>query len=125
MGRRRKPGVPGKTTIPQNAVSSTTERLQALFVKQGFAEDFDLFAIAQQSFLYLEVERHALGCGPECTSVKPSMPRTPLGRLRHVRGDNWELHPYRWSDEDWDDRSPATGTPEELVLTMLVERLWE
>lgn len=123
MARRRKPGVAGKTTIPLEVVTATRERLQAVFAKMGFAEDYDLYLVAQQRFLYVEVERHPIGCGPDCTSTRTSSARTPLGRLQLVSDDEWEFHPYRWSGEGWDDRSPERGTPEELMSAIVVERL--
>ncbi len=122
MARRKKPGTPGKTTIPSNVVSSVTKRLLAAFVEMEFNQDFTLFIVAQQSYLYIEVVRHPLGCGPGCAPTSPPSPsnHTPLGRLRHVSGDEWEHHPYRWADEDWDPRDPDHGTPEELLARIMV-----
>ena len=123
MARRRKPGTPGRTTIPPDVVSSVTTRLQEEFAKRGFREDYDLFIIAQQSYLYIEVVRHPFGCGPECTPASLPSPssRAPLGRLRQVEGSEWEHHPYRWADEDWDDKDTDRGTPEEVLARSMVE----
>lgn len=125
MGRRRKPGTPGRTTIPSDVVSAVTERLHAEFVKHGFDEDYDLFIVAQQSYLYIEVARHPLGCGADCKPASPPSPssRTPLGRLRQVEGGEWEHQPYRWADEDWDEKEVDQGTPEELLTGAMLQRV--
>ena len=56
MGRRKKPGTPGKTTIPAGIVSNVTDRLVAVFRERGYHHDYRLFIIPQQGYLYVEVE---------------------------------------------------------------------
>ena len=123
MARRRKPGTPGKTTIPPGLVASVTARLHAEFEKLGFDQDYDLFIVPQQSYLYVEAVRHPLKCGPDCVPVSPPSIRTPLGRIRCTSRDDWEHHPYRWSVEEWDDRDRVRGTQEKLIKRVVIEYL--
>ncbi len=51
MGFRKKPGVPGKTTILPEVVSSATKRLHSVFSRHGYDEDFELFVVPQRGFL--------------------------------------------------------------------------
>lgn len=125
MGRRKKPGTPGKTTIPPEIVSSVTRRLLTEFTKRGYQVDHHLFVVPQQGFLYIEVERKEFGArGPRPPVNLSSTVHIPLGRLKFMgSAEKWEHQPYRYSDEYWDDRETETGTPEDLMLSMIVERL--
>ena len=61
MRHSRKPGSPGKTTIPLRIVSAVTRRLLATFRRLGYDIDHDLFVIPQQCFLYVEVKGRPFG----------------------------------------------------------------
>lgn len=124
MGRRKKPGSPGKTTIPMDVVRSVTKRLAGLFRKSGYDEDYRLFIIPQQGYLYLEVEERRDGDrGQEPPLTRSSTTHKPLGRLRYddEAPEAWVLEPYKWSDEIWDEYDAEVGTPEQLMLSMIVE----
>jgi len=125
VGRRKKPGTPGKTTIPPGIVLSVTRRLLAEFTKRGYHVDHHLFVVPQQCYLYLEVERKEFGArGPRPPINRSSTTHTPLGRLKFLgNAMKWEYQPYRYSDEYWDDRETEIGTPEDLILSGIVERL--
>jgi hypothetical protein len=125
VGHRKKPGAPGKTTIPSGIVSSVTRRLLNDFRKRGYEIDHDLFIVPQQCYLYLEVERKDFGTTrPRAPVTLSSTTHIPLGRLRFTgNAKKWEYQPYRYSDEYWDDRDTEIGTPEDLLLSMVVERL--
>ncbi len=125
MGRRRKPGTPGKTMIPPETVSSVTQRLLAEFTKREFHLDHHLFAVPQQCYLYVEVKRMEFGVTePPLPVNSSSTTHIPLGRMKFLgNAESWELQPYRWSDECWDQRSAEVGTPEELMLSMIVGTL--
>jgi hypothetical protein len=125
VGRRKKPGTPGKTTIPPAIVSFVTRRLVAEFTKRGYHLDHHLFVVLQQCFLYLEVERKEFGTlGPRPPVNRSSTIHIPLGRLKFLgSAAKWEYQPYRYADECWDDREAEIGTPEELILSGVVERL--
>ena len=120
---RRKPGTPGKTTIPLEIVSSVTERLSAAFTRHGYHRLFKLFVVSQQGYLYVEAEWRALRARtPRRRTKGSSARRMPLGRLRFLgTPDRWEYQPYRYSDEYWDNRSTEVGTPEELLLSMVLD----
>ena len=122
MGRRKKPGTPGKTTIPPETVSSVTQRLLAEFTKREYHLDHHLFVVSQQCFLYVEVKRMKFDVQePRLPINKSSTTHIPLGRLRFLGSmESWEFQPYRWSDECWDQRSIEIGTPEGLLLSMIV-----
>ncbi len=124
MARRRKPGTPGKTTIPQEIVEGTTERLMRAFAKTGPAIKADLVVTAQQKYLYLEtVERpwERLPGVSEPRYGKARGPRhKPLGRMVWT-GDpeRWKLQAYLWEKETWDEKNEAGnhgGTPEECMI---------
>jgi hypothetical protein len=123
MGRARKPGTPGKTTIPPEVVSRVTERLVAHFRKFGYDEEYHFFVVPQQCYLYLEVRRKREDdTGPPPPITKGSTTHKPLGRLKFLGGvRTWEHHPYLWSDEWWDERGGERGSPEYLLLGALVE----
>ena len=125
VGHRRKPGTPGKTTIPAEIVGAVTERLTAAFARHGYDVDYDLFVIPQQRYLYVEVERRESGARTARPPInRSSMMHLPLGRLRFLgSAERWEHQPYRYSDEYWDRRSREVGTPEELLLSMVVDGL--
>lgn len=125
MGRRKKPGTPGKTTIPPEIVSSVIRRLSNEFGKRGYDIDHNLFVVPQQCYLYLEVERKEFGSKKRRPPINlSSTTHIPLGRLKFMGGtEKWEYQPYRYSDEYWDDRDTEVGTPEDLMLSMVVERL--
>jgi len=125
MGHSKKPGTPGRTTIPAEIVTATTKRLLAVFTKRKFDLDHDLFVVPQQCYLYVEVQRRpydAKGARPPITTS--STTHIPLGRLKFL-GDakKWEYQPYRWSDEFWDEGQAERGTPGDLMLAMLVDTL--
>lgn len=119
MGRRKKPGVPGKTTIPPEVVVSATRRLHAVFARRG-DEDFELVVVPQQCFLYVEIAERREGRG--AVKVKSSTTRTPLGRLRFVSAKEWIFERYVWTDEDWDTRDVERGTVDDLMLSMIVRK---
>jgi len=125
VGRRKKPGSPGKTTIAPEIVSRVTRRLVAEFTKRGYHADHNLFVVPQQCYLYLEVQRKEFGAlGPRPPIHRSSTTHIPLGRLKFLGGAaEWEYQPYRYSDEYWDDRDVQIGTPEDLILSGIVERL--
>jgi hypothetical protein len=125
VGHRKKPGAPGKTTIPPKIVSSVTERLWAEFAKRGYLVDHHLFIIPQQCYLYVEVQRKEFGSSePQPPITRSSTTHIPLGRLKFLgTADRWQHQPYRYSDEGWDDRVTELGTPEDLMLSMVVGRL--
>ena len=85
---------------------------------------YHLFIVPQQCYLYLEVARKEFGeRGPRPPINLSSTTHAPLGRLKFMgNAEKWEYQPYRWSDEYWDDRDVELGTPEDLMLSMIVER---
>jgi len=125
VGRRIKPGTPGKTTIPPKIVSSVTECLWTEFTKREYHLDHHLFIIPQQGYLYVEVKRKEFGSPePQPPITQSSTTHLPLGRLKFMgTAAQWEYQPYRYSDETWDDRGTERGTPEDLMLSMIVDRL--
>lgn len=125
MGRRKKPGAPGKTTIPPEIVTSVTQRLASTFKKHGYHRDHHLFIVPQQCYLYVEVERKPLFKRvPSLPITLSSTTHIPLGRLRYLgSAEEWEHQPYRWSDECWVEEEMERGTPEGLMLSMVVEHL--
>ena len=125
MGRRKKPGTPGKTTILAEIVSRVTRRLVAEFTKRGHHMDHNLFVVPQQCYLYLEVERKEFGTrGPRPPITKSSTIHKPLGRLKFMgNAKSWEYQPYRYSDAYWDHRWTERGTPEDLLLSMVLDCL--
>ena len=94
-----------------------------MFSERGYEQDYDLHLVAQQGFLYVEVARHLIGCDHCAGVVQSSSSRHPLGRLRYLGEDKWAYHPYLWAGEDWDDDSRKQGTADDLMLSMLVEKL--
>lgn len=125
MGHRKKPGTPGKTTIPSRIVVSVTERLWAGFTQRKYHLEHRLFIIPQQCYLYVEVQRKKLGSiEPQPPITRSSTTHIPLGRLKFMgTADRWQYQPYRCSDECWDDRGTELGPPEDLMLSMVVGRL--
>ena len=125
MSRRKKPGTPRKTTIPSEVVSSVTRYIQAEFKKRDSADYLDVFVIAQQCYVYLETgdkARDAFGRPlPKPRVTTSSTTHKPLGRLKYLGSTRpWEFHPYRWSDEVWDDDEfRQTGSLEDLVDMLL------
>ena len=121
MARRRKPGTPGRTTIPPEVVKSVTKRPNATFKKFGDAQFEKLEVVAQQHYLYLETRPRPREILPGLVDArligKQRPPAKPLGRMVWT-GDvkHWRLELYKWSDEWWDERNDAScigGTPEE------------
>ena len=123
MGHARKPGTPGRTTIPPDVVSRVTERLLREFTKFHYDDDYHLFIIPQQCYLYLEARwKREEDDDPHPPVTKSSTTHKPLGRLKYLgQMRKWEFHPYRWSDEWWDHKSTETGSPEFLLLGTLIE----
>jgi hypothetical protein len=123
MGHARKPGAPGRTTIPPEVVAKATERLLREFRKFHYDDDYHLFIIPQQCYLYLEVRwKREDDDDPDPPVTKSSTTHKPLGRLKYVgRMRRWEFHPYLWSDEWWDHKSRETGSLEYLLLGTLIE----
>ncbi|HEY3448461.1 MAG TPA: hypothetical protein VGK67_19050 [Myxococcales bacterium] len=125
MSRRKKPGTPGKTTLPRDVVSAVTEFVQAEFKKRGSADYLDVFVVAQQCFIYLETAdkaREAFGRPlPKPRVTTSSTTHSPLGRLKFLgTTERWEFQPYRWSDELWEDvEYRQVGTLDDLVDMML------
>lgn len=123
MGRRRKAGTTGKTTIPKEVVKATTRRLKKAFRGTGDAVIADLAVVAQQHYLYLETVERPQEIMPGLIAArfgkKGGARCTPLGRLVWS-GDpeQWSLELYKWSDECWDQDNKAGtvgGTPEECM----------
>ncbi len=126
MGRSKKPGTSGKTTIPPEIVYSGTRQLLGEFKKRGYHMDHHLFIVPQQGYLYVEVEGKEFGSrGPRPPITRSSTVHIPLGPLRFMgSAERWEFQPYRYSDECWDEREIEQGTPAELLLSMVVDRLF-
>jgi hypothetical protein len=126
MGRRKKPGTPGKKTIPREIVSAVTKRIQSEFKRRGCDDYLDVFVIAQQCYIYVEThpkQRDLFG-GPPPPKPRVTTSSTthhPRGRLRYLgNAERWELQPYRWSDELWDDEEGLEfGTLDELLDSIL------
>ena len=123
MGHSKKPGAPGRTTIPPAIVASVTARLCAAFTETGFDSDYDTFIIAKQCYLYVEVKRRRRGePTPRPPLTRSSTTHHPLGRLKFIgRADEWVYQPYRWSDECWDEGANERGTPEFLMESMILD----
>ncbi|MBI5485756.1 MAG: hypothetical protein HY905_00325 [Deltaproteobacteria bacterium] len=125
MGHSKKPGAPGRTTIPPAIVSSVTKQCLAIFKKLGFDRDYHLFIVPQQCYLYVEAQPML----PEDRDPPPlvttsSTTHKPLGRLKYLGGtDRWEYQPYLWADEWWDERLVETGTSAQLFLGILVYKM--
>lgn len=124
MSRARKPGTPGKTTIPQDVVEATAGRLMKAFAENGAAIGADLSVTAQQEYLYLEtVERpaqDASGIGKPRYGKARGPRRRPLGRMVWTgQTERWELQAYLWAEECWDTKNKLGsygGTPEECMI---------
>ena len=123
MARARKPGTPGKTTIPAEAVREATRRLKKAFTQTGYSAHERLEVIAQQGYLYIETVELPVEVYPGLVDArfakKGGARRTPLGRLVWT-GDpeRWCFQLYKWSDECWDEENEAgtgSGTPEECL----------
>lgn len=73
----------------------------------------------------MEDQRKDFGSSePEPPITRSSTMHIPLGRLKFLgTADKWQDQPYRYSDECWDAREKELGTPEDLMLSMVVERL--
>lgn len=122
MGRRTKPGTPGRTTIPPEVVSWATELLQEPYRRHG-DDDYELFVVPQQRFVYVEIERRDF-LDPGRVAVKSSTARTrtPMGRFRFVEKDSWIYEPYIVSGETWDTRDVERGQLDALMLSGIVRR---
>ncbi len=85
MTRARKPGTPGKTTIPKEAVREATRRLKKAFGQTGNAGCRRLEIIAQQHHLYLETDELPVEVFPGLVDSRFARQggarRAPLGRL--------------------------------------------
>lgn len=123
MGRSKKPGAPGKTTIPPEVVFSVTTRLLAVFHESGFDTDYYLFVVPQQCYLYVETREMPTGCSlPVPPITKGSTTHKPLGRLKYVgTTEDWVCQPYSWADEFWNDQGTERGCPEDLMSGMLLK----
>jgi len=124
MTRARKPGTPGKTTIPKEAVLEARRRLKKAFVQTENSEYQRLEVIAQQHYLYLETVELPIEVFPGLVDARfaryGGACRAPLGRLVWT-GDpeRWCLQLYKWSDECWDEENEAGtggGTPEDCLV---------
>ncbi len=123
MGRARKPGTRGKTTIPPEVVKAVTKRLRDAFNASPEVEVSGLELMAQQHYLYLETRdrpQEILAGLVEARLVrKRRRPAVPLGRMVWTGdAERWHLELYKWSDDWWDeenDASTAGGTPEECL----------
>ena len=129
MGRRRKPGTPGKTKISRDVVKATTRRLKAAFKKTGESEMSDLQVVAQQHYLYLETLERPREIFPGLVEArfakgrrKPSA--VPLGRMVWTGdSEDWRFQLYKWSDEWWDEENDGStygGRPEDCVFEACV-----
>ncbi len=123
MARAKKPGTPGKTTIPAEVVKDATRRIRKEYEGTGGAAIADLEVIAQQRYLYFETIERPRAILPGLIAArfgqKRGTRRTPLGRAAWT-GDPelWNLQLYKWSDECWDEHNDACtigGTPEECI----------
>ncbi|MBI4229991.1 MAG: hypothetical protein HY608_04065 [Planctomycetes bacterium] len=127
MGHRKKPGAPGKTTIPSEIVASVTERLASMFRKMDFEFDHHLFVVPQQCYLYMEVERKRFPHNDRPRTLpigKGSTTHRPLGRLKFMgRPDKWAYQPYIWSDECWEEHDGHTGTAEDHMMEILAYKI--
>ena len=123
MGHAKKPGTPGRTTIPPEVVSKVTARLLREFRKFHYDFDYHLFIIPQQCYLCLEVRwKREDEEDPDPPITKSSTTHKPLGRLKYLgQMREWDFHLYRWSDEWWDHGSVERGSPEHLLLGSLIE----
>ena len=126
MSRRKKPGTPGLTTIPREIVSAVTKRIQADFKKRGCDDYLYVFVVAQQCYLYVETRDRPRNLSGGPPPPKPrvttsSTTHTPLGRLKFLgSAERWEFHPYKWSDELWDDEECfQVGTLDDMLAAML------
>ncbi|MBN1489919.1 MAG: hypothetical protein JXA69_08380 [Phycisphaerae bacterium] len=128
MARARKPGTPGRTTIPRDAVKETTRRLTKSFKQTAEAELASLAVIAQQAYLYLETMERPFEVMPGLVAArfakKGGARRTPLGRMVWTGNPEiWHLQLFKWSDECWDTENEAGctgGTPEECLAEALL-----
>ena len=123
MSHSKKPGTPGKTTIPPEIVSAATMKLAACFRGKWFTSSHDLFVVPRQCYLYVETRRRQWDdAGPRPPMDKDSTTHRPLGRLKYVGDpDVWEYHRYIWSNEYWDERlGVETGTIKQLVDVMIL-----
>ncbi len=113
MGRSKKPGAPGKTTVPPEIVASVTARLLAVFRERGYDTDHDLFIVPQQCFLYVEAQRKLFGSrSPAPPVTTSSTAHKPLGRLKYLgNAEEWEWQPYLWTDEFWTTAVSSEGRP--------------
>ncbi len=122
MGHRKKPGTPGKTTIPAEVVSWAIELLREAFARQG-DDDYALFVVPQQGFLYVEIERREfLDAGRVAVRSSTASTRTPMGRFRFVTKDEWIYEPYLWSDECWEERDTERGELAEMMPSAIVRK---
>lgn len=123
MSRWRKPGAPGRTTIPSDVVAKATRTITAEFKALGFWTTHNLF-VARQCYLYVEVSERWDDAAPRPPVTKDSTTHYPLGRLRFTGdADAWEFQPYLWSDECWDDQDVEDGSVRELAGSMITRSL--
>lgn len=106
-------------------VASVTARLLAEFKRRRFHMDHHVFVVPQQCYLYVEVKRKKWGSRETRPPIdRGSTTPIPRGRLKFLgTTEKWELQPYRFSDEYWDHREVEIGAPEDLMLSMIVEKL--
>jgi hypothetical protein len=125
MAHSKKPGAPGRTTIPPGIVSSVTKQCLELFEKLGYDEDYHLFVVPQQCYLYVEARpKRADDSDPPSPVTRSSTTHKPLGRLKYLGDANaWEYQPYLWADEWWDEGHVERGTPEQLFLGILAYKM--
>ncbi|OGP87285.1 MAG: hypothetical protein A2Y95_06245 [Deltaproteobacteria bacterium RBG_13_65_10] len=97
--------MPKSPSIPVPVATSAVERLRDALAKLGRRD--------LASSLLFEAKRGYI-----------SSTTIPLGRLRFMgAAERWGYQLYRNSDEYWDHCAPEGGTPEDLMLSMIVERL--
>jgi hypothetical protein len=119
VGRAKKPGMPGKTTIPRETVSQIAQKLRSTFNRFQFHHEFHFVVVPQQCYLYLEVAPVRDG-HPAPSPDKGSTTHKPLGRLMYLgTPSEWEYQPYRRSNGGWDARNCERGTASQLLLAAM------
>jgi len=122
VGHARKPGAPGRTTIPPEVVARATERLLREFRKRRYDDDYHLFIVPQQCYLYLEVRwKREDDDDPNPPVTKSSTTHKPLGRLKYLgQMRKWEFHPVGSGNSRRRIPAPSSRSPANTVLSSLL-----
>jgi len=115
---------PKARPILTDVVAKATRVITDEFKAFEFWTTHNLFVVARQCYLYVEVAERWYPAAPQPPVTKDSKTHYPLGRL-HFMGDAdaWEFQPYLWSDECWDDRDVEDGSVRELAGSMILRSL--